>query len=96
VDEKRFESEIRRVDTTLADERENREKFETRIEKSMTDLRGEMKDLRGEMRDLRGEMKDLRGEMYAGFDKLNDKMDNHFKWMMGFLVGSAFLRYFIQ
>ena len=42
VDERRFESEIRRIDTTLADERKNREKFETRIEKAVNDLRGDM------------------------------------------------------
>jgi predicted nucleic acid-binding Zn-ribbon protein len=63
VDEKRFESEIRRLDTSGADEKKNREKFETRIEKAVFDLHDEMKDLRGEMKGMRGEMKDLRGEM---------------------------------
>jgi hypothetical protein len=75
VDEKRFESEIRRTDAAVSEERRNREKFETRIEKAVHDLRGEMntgfKDLRdemhGEMKDLRGDMKDLRGDIGANF-----------------------------
>ncbi|MDR1649760.1 MAG: hypothetical protein LBR71_05820, partial [Synergistaceae bacterium] len=40
VDEKRFESEIRRIDAAASDEKKNREKFETRIEKTISDLRG--------------------------------------------------------
>jgi archaellum component FlaC len=42
VDEKRFESEVRRIDAAASDEKRNREKFETRIEKIVIDLRGEM------------------------------------------------------
>ncbi|MDR1648852.1 MAG: hypothetical protein LBR71_01205 [Synergistaceae bacterium] len=144
VDERRFESEIKRIDTTLADERKNREKFETRIEKSVNDLRGEMNtrfdnmeksvnarfdkieksvdarfdkmeksvDARfdkieksvnarfekvdSDIRDLRGEMFGLRGEMFTGFDKLNGKMDSHFRWMIGFLVGAVLIPIALQ
>jgi peptidoglycan hydrolase CwlO-like protein len=63
VDEKRFESEIRRIDAAISDENKNHEKFETKVEKSNNDLRGDMKDLRGEIKDLRGDMKDLHGEI---------------------------------
>ncbi|MDR2137845.1 MAG: hypothetical protein LBO68_06105 [Synergistaceae bacterium] len=68
LDERRFESEIRRVDTTVSEEKKGREKFETRIEKAVNDLRGEMKD--------------LRGEMNARFEKVNDKIDGNFKAMV--------------
>ncbi|MDR1622423.1 MAG: hypothetical protein LBS00_08625, partial [Synergistaceae bacterium] len=109
--------------------RKNREKFETRIEKSVNDLRGEMntrfdkmeksidtrfekleksidarfekvdsdiRDLRGEMFGLRGEVSDLRGEMFAGFDKLNSKMDSLFRWMIGVLVGTVLIPIALQ
>ncbi|MDR2176088.1 MAG: hypothetical protein LBO82_09180, partial [Synergistaceae bacterium] len=39
VDERRFESEIRRMDEAVSDEKKNRDKFETRIEKAVNDLR---------------------------------------------------------
>jgi uncharacterized coiled-coil DUF342 family protein len=83
VDERRFESEIRRIDTSGADEKKNREKFETRIEKAVSDLSGELKDLRGEVKDLRNEVKDLRGEMYAEFKDLRGEMYAEFKNLRG-------------
>jgi peptidoglycan hydrolase CwlO-like protein len=100
VDERRFESEIRRIDTTLADERKNREKFETRIEKSVNDLRGEMNaqfekvDARFEK--VESDIKDLRNDMNARFEKVVDKMDSHFMWMMGFLVGAILIPIALQ
>jgi chromosome segregation ATPase len=87
VDERRFESEMRRIDATVSDEKMNREKSGTQIEKSVNDLRGEMKDLRvemnsrfekvdGEIKNLRGEMKDLRGEMNSRFEKVDGEIKN--------------------
>jgi peptidoglycan hydrolase CwlO-like protein len=86
VDERRFESEIRRIDTSGADEKKNREKFETRIEKAVSDLRDDVKDLRGEIKDLRGEMnaefKNLRGEVNARIDRLDARM----WWVFGAVI----------
>ncbi|MDR2175224.1 MAG: hypothetical protein LBO82_04720 [Synergistaceae bacterium] len=83
VDEKRFESEIRRIETAGSEEKKGREKFETRIEKAVNDLRGEMKDLRSEMyvrfEKTDDEIKGLRGEVNARFEKLNDKIDGNLK-----------------
>ena len=94
VDEKRFESELRRTDAAVSEEKRNREKFETRIEKSVNDLRGEMNSrfvrVEGEIKDLRGEMnsrfvkvedeiKDLRGEMTARMNRLDDRL----WWILG-------------
>jgi hypothetical protein len=89
VDERRFESEIKRIDTTLADERKNREKFETEVFRRFDKV-----DTRFEKTD--SNIKELRGEMYAGFDKLNDKIDSHFRWMMGFLVGAVLIPIALQ
>ncbi|MDR1650129.1 MAG: hypothetical protein LBR71_07690 [Synergistaceae bacterium] len=148
VDEKRFESEIKRIDTTLADERKNREKFETRIEKSVNDLRGEIntrfdrmektvdarfdkmektvdarfdkmeksvdtrfdkmeksvsarfdkmeKSVDARFEKVDSDIRDLRGEMFAGFDRLNGKMDSLFRWMIGFLVGAVLIPIALQ
>ncbi|MDR1621223.1 MAG: hypothetical protein LBS00_02485 [Synergistaceae bacterium] len=107
VDERHFASEMRRIDTTLADERKNREKFETRIEKSVNDLRGEMNarfekmekrfDKMEERFDKMEESVDARFEkVNAKFDKLNDKMDSYFRWMMGFLMGAILIPIALQ
>jgi predicted transcriptional regulator len=114
VDEKRFESEIRRIDTVFSEERKNREKFETRIEKAVNDLRGDMNsrfdkmeksvdarfekiDARFEKIDARFEKIDVRFEKIdVRFEKMNDKMDSHFKWMMGFLVGAVLIPIALQ
>jgi chromosome segregation ATPase len=87
VDERRFESEIKRIDTTLADERKNREKFETRIEKSVNDMRGEMNarfDKVEKSADARfikvdSDFRDMRGEMNARFDKMEKSVDARFE-----------------
>jgi hypothetical protein len=96
VDEKRFESEIRRIDTTLADERKNREKFETEVFRRFdkVDVRFEKLeksiDARFQKVDARFEKVDVK------FDRLNDKMDSHFRWMMGFLVGAVLIPIALQ
>ncbi|MDR2174333.1 MAG: hypothetical protein LBO82_00155 [Synergistaceae bacterium] len=75
VDEKRFESEIRRIDAAVSEEKKGREKFETRIEKAVNDLRGDM-NTRFEKIDARFEKTDAR------LEKLTDKMDGNFKAMV--------------
>ncbi|MDR1378248.1 MAG: hypothetical protein LBJ36_04280 [Synergistaceae bacterium] len=105
VDEKRFESEIRRTDAAVSDEKKNREKFETRIEKNIYDLRGEMKDLRSDMKDLRSDMKDLRDEMNLRFEKTDrdmkdlrgemntrmNRLDDRLWWIFGAVLISILL-----
>jgi hypothetical protein len=68
VDEKRFESEMRRTDAAVSEEKKNREKFETRTEKAINDLHGEM--------NARFEKVDAR------FEKLENKIDSNFKTMV--------------
>ena len=86
VDEKRFESELRRTDAAVSEEKKNREKFETRIEKTVNDLRGEMNSrfarVEDEMKDLRGEIKDLRGEMTTRMNRLDDRL----WWILGAVI----------
>ena len=104
VDERRFESEIRRIDTTLADERKNREKFETRIEKAVNDLRSDMNAQFNKMEksvdtrfDRLEKSVDARFEKVdVKFDQLNDKMDSHFRWMLSFLVGAILIPIALQ
>ncbi|MDR2175593.1 MAG: hypothetical protein LBO82_06615 [Synergistaceae bacterium] len=78
VDEKLFESEIRRTDAAVSEEKRNREKFETRIEKAVDNMRGDM-NTRFEKTD--SEIKDLRGEMYTRFDKMEKSVDSRFDKM---------------
>ena len=68
VDEKRFESEIRRGDASFSEEKKNREKFETRIEKAISDLRGEM-NTKFDKVDAKFDKID------AKFDKVDEKFD---------------------
>jgi predicted nuclease with TOPRIM domain len=71
VDEKRFESEIKRIDTTLADERKNREKFESEVLK-----RFEKVDARFDKTD--NNIKDLRSEINTRFEKMEKSIDSRF------------------
>ena len=86
VDEKRFESEIRRIDASFSEEKKNREKFETRIEKAIFDLRGEVNakfdkvDTRLER--VECEIKDLRTETSARMDRLEDRL----WWIFGAVI----------
>jgi hypothetical protein len=107
VDERRFESEIRRIDTTLADERKNREKFETEVFRRFDKVDARFENLEKSI-DSRFEKVDVRFEnleksidarfekVDVKFDRLNDKMDSHFRWMMGFLVGAVLIPIALQ
>jgi hypothetical protein len=94
VDERRFENEIKRIDTTLADERKNREKFETRIEKSVNDLRGEMNARFDKLEtSVDSRFDKMETSVDSRFEKtdsnireLRGEMNSHFMWMMGVLV----------
>ncbi|MDR1650138.1 MAG: hypothetical protein LBR71_07740 [Synergistaceae bacterium] len=84
VDEKRFESEIRRIDTAVSDEKKNREKFETRIEKTVNDLRGDM-NARFDKVDAHFDKVDARFEKVdARFEKVDarfDKVESEIKYL---------------
>jgi chromosome segregation ATPase len=71
VDERRFESEIRRIDTTISEERKNREKFETRIEKAVGDLRVEMN----------ARFEKMEKSVDARFDRMEKSVDARFDRM---------------
>jgi DNA anti-recombination protein RmuC len=82
VDERRFESEIRRIDTTLADERKNREKFETRIEKAVNDLRGDMNAQFNKMeKNVDARFDRMEKSVDAQFDKMEKSVDTRFDKM---------------
>jgi DNA anti-recombination protein RmuC len=76
VDEKRFEGEMRRMDAALSEEKKNREKFETRIEKTMNDLRVEM-NVRFDKIDARFEK--MENNIDARFEKMENNMDARFE-----------------
>jgi hypothetical protein len=76
VDEKRFESEMRRTDAAVSEEKKNREKFETRIEKAVNDLRGEMNSRFDRMEKSVGTRFE---KVDAHFEKLENKIDSNFK-----------------
>ena len=71
VDEKRFESELRRIDAAVSEEKKAREKFETRIEKSINDLRGEMNSRFDKMEK----------SVDTRFDKIEKSVDTRFEKM---------------
>ncbi|MDR1623001.1 MAG: hypothetical protein LBS00_11555 [Synergistaceae bacterium] len=103
VEEKRFESEIRRIDTTLAGERKNREKFEIEVLKRFDKVDVRFEKVDSNIRDLRSEMNARFESVYlrfekvdAKFDKLADKMDSYFRWMMGLLVGATLIPIALQ
>ena len=80
VDERRFESEIRRIDTTLADERKNREKFETRIEKAVNDLRGDVNTRFDKMeKSVDARFDRMEKNVDARFDKMERSVDARFE-----------------
>jgi chromosome segregation ATPase len=72
VDEKRFESEIRRINVVISEEKKSREKFETQTEKAVNDLRREMIS-RFEKVDSRFEKVDAR------FDRMEKSIDVRFE-----------------
>jgi DNA repair exonuclease SbcCD ATPase subunit len=90
VDEKRFESEIRRIDTVAADEKKNREKFETRIEKTISNLRDDMVE-RFEKVDARFEKVDARfDKVDARFEKVDarfEKVESEIKYLRSEMNG---------
>ncbi len=47
-----------------------------------------MEDHAALMADIRGEMRDLRSTMNRGFERADEKMDRHFMWLVGLLVGT--------
>ena len=96
VDEKRFESEIKRIDTTLTDERKNREKFESEVLKRFdkVDVRFDKVDARFDK--LEKSIDSRFEKVDAKFDKMNDKMDSHFRWMIGFLVSAILIPIALQ
>jgi ribosome-associated translation inhibitor RaiA len=79
VDEKRFESEIRRMDATISEEKKNREKFETRIEKAVNDLRGEVNTRFDNMeKSVDTRFDKLEKSVDVRFDKLEKSVDTRF------------------
>jgi len=50
------------------------------------DVRAEMRDLRAEFRDLRAEFSELRSEVNLRFDRLDQKFDQKFTWLVGMFI----------
>jgi hypothetical protein len=48
IDDKLFNSEVRRLDSDISNVKKSQEKFETKVETAIYDLRQDMKDLRAE------------------------------------------------
>ena len=103
VDEKRFESEINRIDATLTDERKNREKFESEVLKRFdkVDARFEKVDARFDKLeksiDSRFEKVDARFERMEGqINELRREGNSHFLWMIGVLVVAVLIPIALQ
>jgi hypothetical protein len=89
VDEKRFESEIKRIDATLTDERKNREKFESEVLKRFDKV-----DVRF---DKLEKSVDVRFERMEGqINELRREGNSHFLWMMGVLVVAVLIPIALQ
>jgi hypothetical protein len=96
VDERRFESEIKRIDTTLADERKNREKFETEVFRRFDKVDTRFEKTDSNIKELRGEMNARFEKVDARFEELRKDGNSHFMWMMGFLVGAVLIPIALQ
>jgi DNA anti-recombination protein RmuC len=82
VDEKRFESELRRMDAAVSEEKKAREKFETRIEKSINDLRGEMNSRFDKMeKSVDTRFDKIEKSVDTRFDKMEKGVDTRFDKM---------------
>ncbi len=51
-------------------------------------LERDMEDHAALMADIRAEMRDLRSSVERGFERLDQKVDRHFMWLVGLLVGT--------
>jgi hypothetical protein len=91
VDEKRFESEIRRMDAAVSEEKKSREKFETRIEKAVNDLRG---DMNARFEKIEKSIDTRFDKVDTRFDKMDVRMarlDDRLWWIFGAIVFSIVL-----
>lgn len=52
------------------------------------ELRGELGELRGELGELRGEVRELRRDMDRRLERLEDKVDRRFTWLVGMQVAT--------
>jgi uncharacterized protein YpuA (DUF1002 family) len=95
VDEKRFESEIRRMDAVLSEEKKNREKFETRIEKAVNDLHGEMNVRFEKMeKNVDARFEKMEKNINERFDKADTRMsrlEDRLWWIFGAIILSILL-----
>ncbi len=57
------------------------------VDQRVAYLEGRMEDHSALMADIRAEMRELRPAMERGFERLDHKVDRHFMWLVGFLVG---------
>ena len=84
VEEKIFTSEVKRLDSDIANVKKAQEKFETKTEKAIDGL---LEDVR----DLRQEMRDGFAKADARIDKLDariDRLDGRLWWLMGAVMVS--------
>lgn len=53
---------------------------------AVDDLRAQVGSVRGELGELRGEVRELRGDMGRRFERLEDRFDTRFMWLVGLQV----------
>ena len=56
------------------------------VETSMEDQKQLNAELRADFRDLRSEIRGLRSTMERGFERLDQKIDKHFMWLIGIML----------
>lgn len=72
VNEKIFRSEIKRIDSTLAEQRKVAEKTESKIDRSLESINGKLDKL-----DTKFDEK---------IDKISADASNNFRWLVGFYI----------
>jgi DNA anti-recombination protein RmuC len=81
-DEKRFESEIRRTDAVVAEEKKSREKFETQIGKAVNDLHVEMNSRFEKMeKSIDTRFEKMEKSIDTRFEKVEKSIDTRFEKM---------------
>ena len=56
------------------------------VDQRVAYLEGRMEDHAALMADIRGELRDLRSTMNRGFERVDEKMDRHFMWLVGVML----------
>ncbi|MDR1741230.1 MAG: hypothetical protein LBR38_05210 [Synergistaceae bacterium] len=107
VDEKRFEAEVRRLDSDIGAVKTAQEKLEARVEKKLDVMHDEIKELKDDVKELKselksgvkelrkelkGDIKDLRTELKGDINRLEARL----WWLFGAIMVSILVPIALQ